>query len=48
MSHSYLTTLLYLLPLIIALVLYYRRHSKQEIQFSARLAETVKSGIADP
>lgn len=48
MSHSYLTTLLYLLPLILALVLYYRRHSKKETQFSARLAETVKSGIAEP
>ncbi|MEK7236998.1 MAG: NAD(P)-binding domain-containing protein [Nitrospirota bacterium] len=48
MSHSYLTTLLYLLPLIIALVLYYRRHSKRETQFSACLAETVKSGVAEP
>jgi len=48
MSHSYLTTLLYLLPLILALVLYYRRHSKRETRFSARLAETVKSGVAEP
>ena len=48
MSHSYLTTLLYLLPLILALVLYYRRHSKRETHFSARLAVTVKSGIAEP
>ena len=48
MSHSYLTTLLYLLPLILALFLYYRRHSKRETHFSARLAETVKSGIAEP
>lgn len=48
MSHSYLTTLLYLLPLILALVLYYRRHGKKETQFSARLLETVKSGIAEP
>lgn len=48
MAHSYLTTLLYLLPLILALVLYYRRHSKKETQFIARLAETVKSGITEP
>ena len=48
MSHSYLTTLFYLLPLILVLLLYYRRHSKKEAQFGARLAETIKSGVAEP
>jgi thioredoxin reductase (NADPH) len=48
MSQSYLTTLLYLLPVIIALVLYYRRHRKKETHFRARMAETVKSGIPEP
>ena len=38
MSHSYLTTLFYLVPLILVLILYYRRHSKKETQFGARLA----------
>ena len=48
MSQSYLTTLLYLLPVIIALVLYYRRHHKKETHYRARLAETVKSNIPEP
>jgi thioredoxin reductase/NAD-dependent dihydropyrimidine dehydrogenase PreA subunit len=48
MSQSYLTTLLYLLPVIIALVLYYSRHHKKEIHYRARLAETVKSSIPEP
>ena len=48
MSPSYLTTLLYLLPVIIALVLYYRRHHKKETHYRARLAETMKSGIPEP
>jgi len=48
MSQSYLTTLLYLLPVIIALVLYYRRHHKKETHYRARLAETVKSSIPEP
>ncbi len=48
MSHSYLTTLLYLLPVVLALVLYYRRHNKKETLDRARLAETVKSGITEP
>ena len=48
MSQSYLTTLLYLLPAIIALVLYYRRHRKKETHSRARMAETVKSGIPEP
>jgi len=48
MSQSYLPTLLYLLPVIIALVLYYHRHHKKETYYRARLAETVKSGIPEP
>jgi len=48
MSQSYIITLLYLLPVLIALVLYYRRHSKKETHSQARLAETVKSGIPEP
>ena len=48
MSQAYLTTLLYLLPAIIALILYYRRHHKKETHFRARMAETVKSGIPEP
>ena len=48
MSQSYLTTLLYLLPAIIALILYYRRHRKKETHSRARMAETVKSGIPEP
>ncbi len=39
---------LYLIPLIAALALYYRRHHKQETRYRARLAETVKSGVAEP
>ena len=39
MSQSYLTTLLYLLPVIIALVLYYRRHRKKETYFRARMVQ---------
>lgn len=48
MSHSYLTILLYLLPLLVVWALYYRRHHKQERRSRARLAETVKSGIPEP
>jgi thioredoxin reductase (NADPH) len=48
MSQSYLTTLLYLLPAIIVLVLYYRRHRKKEFHSRIRMAETVKSGIPEP
>jgi len=43
-----LTTWLYLIPLIIALVLYYRRHRKRETHYQVRLAETLQSGIAEP
>ena len=39
---------LYLIPLIVALVVYYRRHSKREIHYRTRLAETVKSGVTEP
>jgi thioredoxin reductase/NAD-dependent dihydropyrimidine dehydrogenase PreA subunit len=48
MSQSYLITLLYILPVVMALVLYYRRHSKKETHHRARLAETVKSGVPEP
>lgn len=48
MTQSYLITLLYMLPVIVALVLYYRRHRKKDIHHRARLAETVKSGIPEP
>jgi thioredoxin reductase (NADPH) len=48
MSQSYLTTLLYLLPVILTLVLYYRRYRKKETHFRARMAETLKSGIPEP
>ncbi len=47
MSFS-ITTLLYLLPVLIALLLYVRRHRKKEIQYRARLHETKKSGIPEP
>ena len=47
MSVSFIT-LLYLLPLLIVLILYYRRHHKRDRHYSSRLAETVKSGIAEP
>jgi thioredoxin reductase (NADPH) len=48
MAQSSLITLLYLLPVLLAPVLYYRRHRKKETHFQARLAETVKSGIPEP
>jgi hypothetical protein len=48
MSQSYLTTMLYLLPVIGALVLYYRRHRKRDIHYRARLAETVEASIPEP
>lgn len=48
MSQSYLTTLLYLLPVIVALTLYYRRHHKRERHYRTRLEETVKEGIPEP
>jgi thioredoxin reductase/Pyruvate/2-oxoacid:ferredoxin oxidoreductase delta subunit len=48
MSQSYLTSLLYLLPVIGALILYYRRHRKKETHHRARLAETVQASIPEP
>ena len=48
MSQSHLTTLLYLLPVIIALWLYFRRNRKKDVQYRARLAEMAKSGIPEP
>jgi putative YpdA family bacillithiol system oxidoreductase len=48
MSQSYLTALLYLLPVIGALILYYRRHRKKETHHRARLAETVQASIPEP
>jgi thioredoxin reductase/Pyruvate/2-oxoacid:ferredoxin oxidoreductase delta subunit len=48
MAQSYLTTLLYLLPVIGALILYYRRHHRRETHYRARLAETVQASIPEP
>ncbi len=48
MSVSILTTLLYVVPLILVLVLYHRRHRKSERRYRARLEETVKSGMTEP
>jgi thioredoxin reductase/Pyruvate/2-oxoacid:ferredoxin oxidoreductase delta subunit len=48
MSNSYLTTLLYLLPLIGALFMYYRRHRKRDTHYRARLAETIQASIPEP
>ena len=48
MSQSYLITLLYLLPVILALILYYRRHHTRDTHCRARLAETVKASIPEP
>jgi len=39
---------LYLLPLLIAMLLYVRRHQKKETHYRARLAETVESNIPEP
>ncbi len=43
-----LITLLYLLPIILALLLYHRRHRNKETRYRARLEESVKSGIPEP
>jgi len=48
MSQSYLIMFLYLLPMVVVLALYYRRHHKKETLHRTRLAETVKSGVAEP
>ena len=48
MSMPLLDTLLYLLPLILVLILYHRRHRKEETLDRARLEKTLKSEIAEP
>jgi thioredoxin reductase/NAD-dependent dihydropyrimidine dehydrogenase PreA subunit len=48
MSQSYLIILLYLLPVIVALGLYFRRHRKKDLHYRTRLEETKKSGIPEP
>ena len=48
MSQSYLITMLYLLPVVFALTLYYRRHHKRETHYRARLKETEKESIPEP
>lgn len=48
MSQSYLTMVLYLLPVVFALTLYYRRHRKRDTHYRARLAETVEASIPEP
>ena len=48
MSQSYLITLLYILPVIIALWLYFRRHRKKDVHYRARMEEVKKSGIPEP
>lgn len=39
---------LYVMPLLVALVLYLRRHRKKEVHARSRLEETKKSGIPEP
>lgn len=48
MSYSYLTLLMYIIPLLLVLVLYQKRHRRKEGHYSSRLAESVKSGIPEP
>jgi thioredoxin reductase/NAD-dependent dihydropyrimidine dehydrogenase PreA subunit len=48
MSYSSLTLLIYLVPLLLVLVLYYKRHRRKEGHYNSRLAESVKSGIPEP
>jgi thioredoxin reductase/ferredoxin len=48
MSNFTIITLLYLLPLILVLLFYFRRQQKKDHNYRARLAETVKSGIPEP
>jgi len=47
MSFS-IQSLLYLLPLLIVLLLYVRRHRKKEEHYRARLSEAVQSNIPEP
>jgi thioredoxin reductase/ferredoxin len=48
MSFSSLTVLIYLVPLLLLLVLYHKRHRRKEGHYRSRLAESVKSGIPEP
>jgi putative YpdA family bacillithiol system oxidoreductase len=48
MSFSSLTVLIYLVPLLLVLVLYHKRHRRKEGHYRSRLAESVKSGIPEP
>jgi putative YpdA family bacillithiol system oxidoreductase len=48
MSFSYLTLLMYLIPFLVVLALYRKRHRRKERHHSSRLAESVKSGIPEP
>ncbi|MBI5854089.1 MAG: NAD(P)-binding domain-containing protein [Nitrospirae bacterium] len=48
MSLSFITALLYLVPLILIVTLYRRRHRKKESRYRAQLEETAKSGIPEP
>lgn len=48
MSMSLVTVLMYLLPLVVIVVLYQRRHYKQESHDRERLQATVQAGITEP
>ena len=48
MSYSYLTLLMYIIPFLLVLALYQKRHRRKEGHYSSRLAESVKSGIPEP
>lgn len=48
MSNTSIITLLYLVPLILVLFLYFRRQQRKDKNYRARLDETVKSGIPEP
>lgn len=45
MSHA---SLLYLIPLLIALLLYLRRNRRKELRYRTRLEETKRAGIPEP
>ncbi|MDH4329031.1 MAG: 4Fe-4S binding protein, partial [Nitrospira sp.] len=48
MSYTSLVMLLYVLPFLLALIFYFRRHRKKETHYRARLAETVQASIPEP
>lgn len=48
MSLSFITTLLYLVPLILIVMLYRGRRRKKERRYRAQLEETLTSGIPEP